>query len=76
LSGVIDVAVVGAGPAGLAAGGLGCEVTLIDAGSGPGGQMYRPACCFPAAARAAAWRTTCRRASPVSGGPGRFATSP
>jgi NADPH-dependent 2,4-dienoyl-CoA reductase/sulfur reductase-like enzyme len=33
LSGVIDVAVVGAGPAGLAAalaaGGLGCEVTLI-----------------------------------------------
>ena len=46
MSGVIDVAVVGAGPAGLAAalaaGDLGCEVTLIDAGSGLGGQLYRP----------------------------------
>ena len=51
MSGVIDVAVVGAGPAGLAAaltaGSLGCEVTLIDAGSGPGGQMYRPSLLFP-----------------------------
>jgi D-hydroxyproline dehydrogenase subunit alpha len=51
LSGVIDVAVVGAGPAGLAAalaaGDLGCEVTLIDAGSGLGGQMYRPGLLFP-----------------------------
>jgi D-hydroxyproline dehydrogenase subunit alpha len=51
VSGVIDVAVVGAGPAGLAAalaaGDLGCEVTLIDAGSGPGGQMYRPGMLFP-----------------------------
>ena len=50
MSGVIDVAVVGAGPAGLAAalaaGDLGCEVTLIDAGSGPGGQMYRPGMLF------------------------------
>src|SRR6201996_2870177 len=44
MSGVIDVAVVGAGPAGLAAAlaasDLGCEGTLIDAGSGPGGPMY------------------------------------
>ena len=51
MSGVIDVAVVGAGPAGLAAalaaGDLGCEVTLIDAGSGLGGQMYRPGRLFP-----------------------------
>jgi thioredoxin reductase len=51
LSGVIDVAVVGAGPAGLAAalaaGDLGCEVTLIDAGSGLGGQLYRPGMLFP-----------------------------
>ncbi len=47
MSGVIDVAVVGAGPAGLAVGDLGCEVTLIDAGSGPGGQLYRPGMLFP-----------------------------
>ena len=51
MSGIIDVAVVGAGPAGLAAalaaGSLGCEVTLIDAGSGPGGQMYRQGMLFP-----------------------------
>jgi D-hydroxyproline dehydrogenase subunit alpha len=53
LSGVIDVAVVGAGPAGLAAalaaGDLGCEVTLIDTGSGPGGQLYRPSLLLPRA---------------------------
>ena len=53
MSGVIDVGVVGAGPAGLAAaiaaGNLGCEVTLIDMGSGPGGSMYRPGMLFPAA---------------------------
>ena len=60
MSGIIDVAVVGAGPAGLAAAlaatSLGCEVTLIDAGSGPGGQMYRPGMLLPgngAAARSA-----------------------
>ena len=51
MSGAIDVAVVGAGPAGLAAalaaGDLGCEVTLIDAGSGLGGQLYRPGLLFP-----------------------------
>jgi D-hydroxyproline dehydrogenase subunit alpha len=51
LSGVIDVAVVGAGPAGLAAalaaGDLGCEVTLIDAGIGSGGQMYHAGMLFP-----------------------------
>jgi thioredoxin reductase len=51
MSGVIDVAVVGAGPAGLAAalaaGDLGCEVTLIDAGSGPGGQRYHQDLLFP-----------------------------
>jgi D-hydroxyproline dehydrogenase subunit alpha len=56
LSGVIDVAVVGAGPAGLAAalaaGDLGCEVTLIDAGHGPGGQMYHPGMLFPGSGRA------------------------
>ena len=56
MSGVIDVAVVGAGPAGLAAalaaGRLGCEVTLIDAGSGPGGQIYRPGMLFPGGGQA------------------------
>ena len=58
MSGVIDVGVVGAGPAGLAAalaaGDLGCEVTLIDAGLGPGGQMYHQSLLFPGAARGAA----------------------
>lgn len=57
MSGVIDLAVVGAGPAGLAAtlaaGELGCEVTLIDAGSGPGGQMYYPGSLFPGRGRPA-----------------------
>jgi thioredoxin reductase len=56
LSGVIDVAVVGAGPAGLAAalaaGDLGCEVTMIDTGTGPGGQAYRPAMLFPGSGQA------------------------
>src|ERR1700753_1777955 len=51
MSGVIDVGVVGAGPAGLAAalaaGDLGCEVTLIDAGHGFGGQRYHPRLLFP-----------------------------
>jgi thioredoxin reductase len=51
MSGVIDVGVIGAGPAGLAAalaaGDLGCEVTLIDTGSGPGGQMYHQSLLFP-----------------------------
>ncbi|HEY0934111.1 MAG TPA: FAD-dependent oxidoreductase, partial [Trebonia sp.] len=55
MSGVIDVAVVGAGPAGLAAalaaGTRGCEVTLIDTGSGPGGQIYRPGMLLPGRAR-------------------------
>ena len=58
MSGVIDVGVVGAGPAGLAAalaaGELGCEVTLIDAGSGPGGPVYRPGTLFPGRDRRAA----------------------
>jgi D-hydroxyproline dehydrogenase subunit alpha len=40
-----DIAVVGAGPAGLAAAlaaaGFGCEVTLIDSGPAIGGQIYR-----------------------------------
>lgn len=58
MSGVIDVAVVGAGPAGLAAalaaGRLGCEVTLIDTGSGPGGQMYRPGMLLPGGGQARA----------------------
>jgi thioredoxin reductase len=56
MSGVIDVAVVGAGPAGLAAAlaasDLGCEVTLIDAGSGPGGQRYHQSLLFPGRGRA------------------------
>ena len=56
MSGVIDVGVVGAGPAGLAAalaaGDLGCEVTLIDTGSGPGGQMYHQSLLFPGSDRA------------------------
>jgi thioredoxin reductase len=56
MSGVIDVGVVGAGPAGmaatLAAGDLGCEVTLIDTGSGPGGQVYHQSLLFPGSDRA------------------------
>jgi len=51
VSGVIDVGVVGAGPAGLAAAlaatDLGCEVTLIDTGHGPGGQRYHQSLRFP-----------------------------
>src|ERR1700760_2362683 len=51
MSGVIDVGVVGAGPGGLgaalAAGDLGCEVTLIDAGHGSGGQRYHQSLLFP-----------------------------
>src|SRR5436305_5839321 len=47
------VAVVGAGPAGLAAAlaaaGLGCAVTLIDAGQAIGGQIYRPSLLGPGA---------------------------
>ncbi|GAA2622229.1 NAD(P)/FAD-dependent oxidoreductase [Streptomyces spororaveus] len=43
--GVVDLAVVGAGPAGLAAAvtaaGLGLRVALLDAGDRPGGQFYR-----------------------------------
>jgi D-hydroxyproline dehydrogenase subunit alpha len=58
MSGVIDVGVVGAGPAGLAAalaaGDLGCEVTLIDTRPGPGGQRYHQSLLFPGAARGAA----------------------
>ena len=41
-----DVAVVGAGPAGmaaaLAAADLGAQVVLVDAGAAMGGQIYRP----------------------------------
>lgn len=41
----VDLAIVGAGPAGLAAAvtaaGLGLRVTLLDAGDRPGGQFYR-----------------------------------
>ncbi|MFJ3926688.1 NAD(P)/FAD-dependent oxidoreductase [Streptomyces sp. NPDC090022] len=44
-TGLADLAVVGAGPAGLAAAvtaaGLGLRVTLLDAGTRPGGQYYR-----------------------------------
>ncbi|MFG2975983.1 NAD(P)/FAD-dependent oxidoreductase [Streptomyces sp. NPDC048331] len=44
-AGLVDLAVVGAGPAGLAAAvtaaGLGLRVTLLDAGDRPGGQFYR-----------------------------------
>ncbi|MEV4193975.1 FAD-dependent oxidoreductase, partial [Streptomyces toxytricini] len=43
--GYADLAVVGAGPAGLAAAvtaaGFGLRVTLLDAGERPGGQFYR-----------------------------------
>src|ERR1700748_2747730 len=93
MSGVIDVAVVGAGPAGLAAalaaGDLGCEVTLIDTGSGPGGQMYHQSLLFPSRYRER--RAVCPRpptgpaprrgipcppAWPVSGRAGRAATWP
>ena len=45
------MAVVGGGPAGWPPrwppADLGCEVTLIDAGSGLGGQLYRPGLLFP-----------------------------
>ncbi|MCX4528636.1 MULTISPECIES: NAD(P)/FAD-dependent oxidoreductase [unclassified Streptomyces] len=45
LVGLADLAVVGAGPAGLAAAvaaaGLGLRVTVLDAGERPGGQYYR-----------------------------------
>ncbi|MEU4730498.1 NAD(P)/FAD-dependent oxidoreductase [Streptomyces sp. NPDC023588] len=44
-TGRVDLAIVGAGPAGLAAAvaaaGLGLRVTLLDAGERPGGQFYR-----------------------------------
>jgi thioredoxin reductase len=44
-AGAVDVAIVGAGPAGVAAAVIaaesGARVTLIDAGSCPGGQYYR-----------------------------------
>ncbi|MFD9084841.1 NAD(P)/FAD-dependent oxidoreductase [Streptomyces erythrochromogenes] len=44
-AGVVDLAVVGAGPAGLAAAvtaaGLGLRVAVLDAGDRPGGQYYR-----------------------------------
>jgi thioredoxin reductase len=50
-----DVAVVGAGPAGLAAAlaaaDLGAEVVLVDAGRAIGGQIYRQAATAGAAAR-------------------------
>ncbi|MFF8290188.1 NAD(P)/FAD-dependent oxidoreductase [Streptomyces sp. NPDC016309] len=55
--GVVDLAVVGAGPAGLAAAvtaaGLGLEVALLDAAERPGGQIHRhPAPGLGAAPRA------------------------
>ncbi|MBW5487061.1 FAD-dependent oxidoreductase, partial [Streptomyces bambusae] len=53
-TGLADLAVVGAGPAGLAAAvtaaGLGLRVVLLDAGERAGGQFYRQ----PAAALGAA----------------------
>jgi thioredoxin reductase len=79
MSGVIDVGVVGAGPAGLAAalaaGDLGCEVTLIDTGSGPGGQMYHQSLLFPSRdrdRRAAGDHLPPRLARIRAGRPGRY----
>ncbi len=78
MSGVIDVGVVGAGPAGLAAalaaGDLGCEVTLIDAGSGPGGQLYRPGMLVPGSetVRSSALRLPPRLARVRQSGSGRY----
>jgi D-hydroxyproline dehydrogenase subunit alpha len=50
----VDVAVVGAGPAGLAAAlaaaDCGCSVTLIDSAPAAGGQIYRQSMIFPAPA--------------------------
>nr|MDT0660773.1 FAD-dependent oxidoreductase [Micromonospora sp. DSM 115978] len=54
----VDVAVIGAGPAGmaaaLAAAGAGCRVTVIDSGARPGGQYHRQPAEGFAAARPAA----------------------
>src|ERR1700761_7072323 len=79
MSGLIDVGVVGAGPAGLAAalaaGDLGCEVTLIDTGSGPGGQMYHQSLLFPSRdrdRRAAGDPLPPRLARIRAGRPGRY----
>src|SRR6201986_87406 len=79
MSGVIDVGGVGAGPAGLAAalaaGDLGCEVTLIDTGSGPGGQMYHQSLLFPSRdrdRRAAGDHLPPRLARIRAGRPGRY----
>ena len=45
MSRALDVAIIGAGPAGLAAGALvaraGLKVCVFDENTGPGGQIYR-----------------------------------
>ncbi|HEX3867421.1 MAG TPA: FAD-dependent oxidoreductase [Gemmatimonadaceae bacterium] len=59
---VYDVAIIGAGPAGIAAavraaeaGGAGGGVVVIDEGLGPGGQIWRHRYAKPPARRAAQW---------------------
>jgi thioredoxin reductase len=56
---VTDVAVIGAGPAGIAAAVRAAEsgmgVTVIDEGSGPGGQIWRPGVGFAPSTSARQW---------------------
>jgi NADPH-dependent 2,4-dienoyl-CoA reductase/sulfur reductase-like enzyme len=54
-----DVAVIGAGPAGIAAGAIaaeaGARTIVVDEGVGPGGQIWRPSAKVAQPSRAAAW---------------------
>jgi NADPH-dependent 2,4-dienoyl-CoA reductase/sulfur reductase-like enzyme len=54
-----DVLVVGAGPAGIAAGAraaeAGARVVVVDEGAGPGGQIWRPSLRAPSPAAARRW---------------------
>ena len=56
-----DVLVVGAGPAGIAAGTCaaksGARVVVVDEGTGPGGQIWRPSVRSAAPREAARWTT-------------------
>ena len=65
----VDVAVIGAGPAGIAAGGRaaesGARVVVIDEGLGPGGQIWRPHAHGAANAGAHAWIARLERSGAV-----------
>jgi D-hydroxyproline dehydrogenase subunit alpha len=64
-SGIFDLAVAGAGPAGIAAAVRAAEagrrVVLLDAGAGPGGQIWRRSARFPAPPVAAEWLAALER---------------